>query len=249
MRNNLWIAGIAAFLAVAVTHADPIYEQNFSNTVTRAGTLGTITYGAGNTVEDQEFGHGGLDGQANYKPPTFTTGTDGKMSMPSLYSGTRDRGMSMASTLYLDTSSWAAGDYTATFDVADYVEVANRSRFGVYEGNVAAASTLSLRVMTGNGSAYYPVLDGSTGTVSFDEIGSGTAITANGEVSYDFSLTDAGAAGDYLVFGWGNTSTGSLFSNSFSVDNITVTAIPEPGTLSIVGLGTVLLLFIRRKVA
>jgi hypothetical protein len=123
--------------------------------------------------------------------------------------------------------------------VTNYVQGADDSHFGVYEGNVAAASTLSLRVNSGNAASnVYPQEDGSTGTVTFGEIGLGVAITTGvTSISYDFTLTEAGNTGDYLVLGWGTRSanggvTGTV-SDAFNVDNITI--VPEPGTYALLG--------------
>ncbi len=233
------LTGIAALAALSLTTVTqgvtPFYEQDFTSAVTRAGTLGAMTYGTGGTIQDGGFGHGGTDNHAAYYPPAFTTGVDGNMFMPSLITGSRNRGMSTASTVYLDTSSWAAGDYNVTFDVADYVELANLSRFGVYKGNISDADPLTLRVMTGNSNnnnLEYPFNESAL-TVSFDQIGSGVNITSNTSISYDFTLTDAGNTGDYLVLGWGNQSVANTSSDSFSVDNIAI--VPEPGTYALIG--------------
>jgi hypothetical protein len=230
------IAALATLSLTTVTQGATIYSQDFTSTPTSAASAGKQTYGAGNAVEDQEFGFGSHSsgGQAT----VFTTGATGEMQISAFDSSKNGNTYGSATTLYLDTVGWAAGDYTVTFDVTDYQVGANDSHFGVYEGNVAAASTLSLRVNNGNSaSEVYPAEDSSSGTVSYAEIGSGVAITTGvTSISYNFTLTEAGNTGDYLVLGWGTrsgTQMGGVFSDSFNVDNITI--VPEPGTYALLG--------------
>ena len=113
---------------------------------------------------------------------------------------TASRFFASATALYLGTASWAAGDYTVTFDVTDYVQG-----------------------------------EGSAGTVSYAEIGLGEQITGGASISYDFVLTDAGTAGDFLVLGWSTTNPaeGSNGSDSFNIDN--AAAVPEPATYALLG--------------
>ncbi len=95
--------------------------------------------------------------------------------------------------------------------------------------------TLRIRVNDGNAKTNgYPIEDGSTGTVSFNEIGLGEQITTGvSSISYDFTLTEAGSTGDYLVLGWGTRSavSGGADSDSFSIDNITI--VPEPSSAAL----------------
>ena len=223
-------------LTTATQGATPIfYEQDFTSAPTSAASIGKQTYGAGNAVQNEQFGFG-----EHSSGGQFTTFNTGEMVISAFAPpSTASRFYGSATALYLDTDSWTAGDYTVTFDVANYVQGADDSHFGVYEGNVAAASTLSLRVNSGNALAnVYPQEEGSTGTVTFGEIGSGVAITTGvTSISYDFTLTEAGNTGDYLVLGWGTRSadggvTGTV-SDSFNVDNITI--VPEPGTYALIG--------------
>ena len=216
------IAALATLSLTTVTQGAAIYSQDFTSEPTSAASAGKQTYGAGNAVEDQEFGFGSHSsgGQAT----VFTTGATGEMQISAFAPPTNNgRYYGSATALYLDTVSWAAGAYTVTFDVTNYVQGADDSHFGVYEGNVAAASTLSLRVNSGNaGSDVFPIEEGSTGTVTFGEIGSGVAITTGvTSISYDFTLTEAGNTGDYLVLGWGtrsaNGSVGGVVSDAFNV--------------------------------
>lgn len=227
------------------------YTQDFHSSVTSTGTGGSQTYGSGRDVDDQEFGFG--DHASGGQKTIFTTGEQGEMQINAFSPpGITERYFGSATTLYLDTASWAAGAYTVSFDVTDYVQGANDSHFGVYEGN-QNAGILRLRVNNGHASSdVYPKEDGSTGTVSFGEIGSGEQIT-NGvtSISYDFTLTEAGSTGDYLVLGWGTRSANGgdtgVVSDSFNIDNITVTAVPEPTSATLLGLGGAALILRRRK--
>ncbi len=238
MKKIHTITGIAALATLSlttVTQGAAIYSQDFTSEPTSAASAGKQTYGAGNVVQNEQFGFGEHDSGGQ-----FTTFNTGEMVISAFAPPTNNgRYYGSATALYLDTVSWAAGAYTVTFDVTNYVQGADDSHFGVYEGNVAAASTLSLRVNSGNaGSDVYPIEEGSTGTVTFGEIGSGVAITTGvTSISYDFTLTEAGNTGDYLVLGWGTRSandgvTGTV-SDSFNVDNITI--VPEPGTYALIG--------------
>jgi hypothetical protein len=234
------IAALATLSLTTVTQGAAIYSQDFSGAVTSTASAGKQLYGAGNAVANEQFGFG-----EHSSGGQFTTFNTGEMVISAFAPPTNGgRYYGSATTLYLDTVSWAAGDYTVTFDVANYAQGANDSHFGVYEGNVAAGSTLSLRVNDSNaGSNVYPDEDSSTGTVTFGEISSGldtgVAITGNASISYNFTLTEAGNTGDYLVLGWGTRSgissaAGSnLVSDSFSVDNIVI--VPEPGTYALLG--------------
>ncbi len=241
MKKIHTLTGIAALATLSLTTATQgaaIYSQDFTSAVTSAGTGGAQLYGAGNAVEDQGFGFGAHS--SGGQDTVFTTGeTTGEMQISAFAPpSTANRFFASATALYLDTDSWTAGDYTVTFDVTDYVQGADDSHFGVYEGN--NDGTLKLRVNSGNAASnVYPQEDGSAGTVSFAEIGLGKQITgvATFSISYDFTLTEAGTAGDYLVLGWGtrsaNGGSGGVVSDSFNVDNITI--VPEPGTYALLG--------------
>ncbi len=156
----------------------------------------------------------------------------------------------MTTVLYLDTSSWAAGNYTAAFDVTGFTANADASRFGVYEGNNDGSLQPRINMVNDAAGQDTPFEVDSTGTVSFDEIGLGAVITTGvSSISYDFTLTDAGSAGDYLVLGWSTTNPdgGSTGSDSFNVDNIVVSAVPEPSSAALLGLGGLALILRRRK--
>ena len=243
------LTGIAALAALSLTtaaQAAVVYEQDFSEAVGYAESSNYLTYGEGKLVDDGEFG-GNI-----YQSADFTTGANGKMSLNSVSPHARQV-RTGATLLFIDTSSWVADiSYTVTFDVADYLGLADgkndSGNFGVFEGNIAAGATLSLRNINTNGTGD-PSIEGaqSSGTYSFAKIDSNTGITADGPISRDFTLTEAGSAGDYLMFSWNTwTPKGGPSTASFSVDNITV--VPELGTYALLaGMTGLVYVMLRRR--
>ena len=216
----------------------PFYEQDFSGSVVSASTSNRLTYGEDKLVDDGEFGTN------SYQTAGFTTGGSGKMSLGSVAPhGSQTR--SGSTLLFIDTSLWAADDYSVSFLVDDYLGTGDGlndlSNFGLYQGNVTTG-TLSLRnINSHNG----PTVENSIAPYTFAQIGSSTGITADGLFNLDFALTDAGSAGDYLILSWHSRTAGggAAASASFSVDDITV--VPEPSTYALIGgllaLGAVML--------
>jgi len=230
MKTIHTLTGLAAFTALSlttVTQGAAIYEQDFSGAVASAATYqDPLTFGAGNDVEDREFGYGG---PTHYHDTNFA----GDMSIDSYSNSNRE--LWMTTVLYLDTSSWAAGNYNVAFDVTGFTANADASRFGVYEGN--NDGTLALEINIVGAGTYTPFEDVSSGpAATFGEIGSGAEITTGtSSISYDFVLTEAGSAGDFLVLGWSTTnpSGGTSGSDAFNVDNIVV--VPEPSSFALLG--------------
>ena len=52
-----------------------------------------------------------------------------------------------------------------------------------------------------------------------------------------FSLTDLESSGDYFFFGFNSSGT-----TTFTIDNIALTAVPEPSSLGLLGMGAIVLL-------
>lgn len=248
MMNYIPLSITALFISLSsLSQASTVmYTQDFSGPVTATPTYqNTLTFGDGKQVEDQGFGYGG---------PNHYQDTDFVEDMSFYSYNNNNRSLWMTTVLYLDTSSWAAGNYNVAFDVTGFTANADASRFGVYEGN--NDGTLQLEINMVNEPVIgedTPFEVDSTGTVSFDEVGSGAVITTGvTSINYDFTLTDAGSAGDFLVLGWSSTNpaAGTSGSDAFNVDNIIVTdvtAVPEPSSAALLGLGGLALILRRRK--
>ena len=137
-----------------------------------------------------------------------------------------------------------AGDYSLRFDVvsSNHSEGIGVGIYGMDFGG-AVAYEIDPRIGPG-GYVQTRTVDGSNvrTTLSADQM-----ITGTGTQTIHFTV-GAGNAGDDLVFLFSARSAESTPSLTTTIDNVVLsTAIPEPGTFLLTGLGLTGLLLLRRR--
>ncbi len=161
-------------------------------------------------------------------------------------------GQHRTSGLLLDLNGLDAGTSTAKFDVSNFVagtSTSASSNFQVWQfsglGTVASGNTVTVDFGDGNSNNQ---LDVTTQGASSVSLLSQQLITGNQlGFSLDFTTTSASAS-SYLYLTWNNTKNGTgLTGNAFSVDNLSVTAVPEPSSIVLMGIGAIGMVFHRKR--
>lgn len=147
--------------------------------------------------------------------------------------------------IWLDSSTWDIGAVTVAFDVLDYVVGGSDSEsfFQAYfaDGVNSTDSAVGFDVHAGGG--VDPQLS-VTGSTIAGLIGDRNTITANvTQATFTFNFTGEENIG--LVFHNMSGVTGSM--PVYSVDNLTVTTVPEPSSAILLALGGIGLLTHRRR--
>ena len=123
-------------------------------------------------------------GQYNGTPDIGVTTGTGVLHIDSNTSGgsARSRGLS----LFIDTSAAAAGTYTVSFDVSNWVAGTGSAGFEVLEGNGLDAGYIQLDNSDNNTKGSTPNFGGTATSTEIGSTGtSGTGILGNGTVSFD----------------------------------------------------------------
>jgi len=233
-------------MAFALQVNAALYTEDFT---TDPGYTGDIAIGAAGSANTY-FTFGEYNGATD----VGVTQAGGVLHIGASTRNNRSRALSV----WIDTSGAAAGTYTVSFDVSNFVATGTGySGFKVWEGNGLDAGWIDVDYGDNNDAGGTPrILNTSSPLANWgDTLGDtwgvgtqGSGITGNGVVSFDVILTEAGQAGDYMALGWvQQNSADALFSApTFDVDNVNV--IPEPATLGMIASFGVGVLFIRRRV-
>lgn len=173
--------------------------------------------------------------------------TGGSLISNGTHAGDRGRGFGVI----IDTSAATAGNFTVSFDLSNLTlpnggaATEEAIGFSLYEGSgvtggVANYAAINMGRNNSNGNPLTGLLTGQ-GTATTSQIGSPTNLTANGQFSQTFALSEAGSTGDYLMLQWWvwSESTEPITTDlpSFEMDNIVVDTVPEPSSLFLFGLG------------
>jgi hypothetical protein len=242
--KKLWTGIMITAMAFALQVNAALYTEDFT---TDPGFTGDLAIGAtGSLLTYFDFGEFSGD-----------TGTGFTTSGGVLHLGTPTRGnRNRAVSVWIDTSTAAAGTYTVSFDVLNFVAgsgtTPGTSGFKVWEGSGLDTGFINVDYGDNATSGGTPRQLNTTTADWGDTLGStwgagtaATGITGNGTISIDVVLTEAGVAGDFMALGWVQQALDEA-TPTFDVDNISV-AIPEPATLGLIASFGVGVLFIRRK--
>lgn len=241
------VAGLGMHSAQAAV----VYTQNFDTApgIVKAfqQQIGTGTLVSGHSALNfEEFAVQGDTG--------FTVNT-GVLVIDSNTGGNSSVSRKRSASVWLDTSGWAVGNYSVSFEISNYVSNPNGDvEFNVFEGAGLDTGYITIRTGQNNGTGAYPY-DGNTANGSpatFAKItDTGTTITGNGAVNVDFTLSEAGVAGDYLAISWTQSrGIGSAgLADTFEVDNIIIqtAAVPEPSSAVLLGVAGLTLGLRRRR--
>jgi hypothetical protein len=229
MMKKLWVVALATLGLTAMTQADVVFSEDFDGqTVTEA----TEAYFGGVTTPNVTTGEW-------FSSTSVITSNDKlELQRPA-------RNKSRGGAIWLDSSGWDAGTVTVEVDILDYVagEASSVAYFEAYYANgVGATEWVMMDVHNGTSD---PLINSSAGATIGAIGGSQNMITANvTDTTFTFDFT--GQENIALVF-YGKGDGG--YMPTYSVDNLSVTTIPEPATLGMVcGVG-VAVLFIRRRLA
>ncbi|VGO18382.1 hypothetical protein [Pontiella sulfatireligans] len=247
--KKLWTGiMITAVMAATSQVSADLYNEDFSTDPGFAAVNGLTAIGATGSLGTY-FAFGEYNGSDGLGVTTST----GVLHIDTNDRANRNRGLSV----FIDTSAAAAGTYTVSFDVLNFVAgtgtTPGYSGFKVFEGSGLDTGHITLDNIDNDTSPAVPRRDKSSTAAVWTDLGNtwgagteGSGISANGTVSFDVELTEAGVAGDYLALAWVQQML-DIEAPSFDVDNISVT-IPEPATLGMIASFGVGVLFIRRRI-
>lgn len=231
-KSYQFIVPLAIFgLLLSTTHAQTVYENDFSS----APTVQDI---GGNNSPWVNANLNGVDG--NFFDSSF--------SQISATSGTLDFTSGTGTAwLYLDTSSWAEGDYSVSFD--GLVPSGNTMAWDVIGGNNPGAGTGTgniLRIRMNFSNPFFRATNaggtaerlgqinaqGDTAGTATEQVAAGsftdTAFTSQ-ELTITLTAANSGSANDYIMIGWSNSGG----NGTASIDNLTISTIPEPSSFAL----------------
>ena len=231
LKNTLLVSSMLASMVLApfaVSGQTTVYEEKFSSDPTVAmnnnnsNVMGSTGTQAGQYVRSTTAG-----AQFEYNATDDLINVGGR------------EGFNYGMALILDVSGWAADDYNLSFDVSDYVSgnAANFTTYSLWEGsgvNFSNAAGGSVRVDLTEASTTLgtPVFRGAdNGAALTNTIASGVAFTSS--VDVDFTLTEGGTTGDWLMIGWGTSRAAGVDETSFNLDNVAVATVPEPSSYAL----------------
>jgi hypothetical protein len=225
MMTKLWVVALATLGLTAVAQAEVVFSENFDGQ----------TY---NVLTEAYFGGPTPDVSTN----EWFGGLNVIMDNDKLELERPARDKSRGAAIWLDSSEWDAGTVTVEVDILDYAagEASSVAYFEAYYANgVDASNWVMMDLHNATGSD--PVIASSAGA-TIGKIGDRNMITANAtDVTFTFGFT--GQENIALVF-YGEATVD--YMPTYSVDNLTVTTIPEPATLGLLGIGGLITLLIRR---
>lgn len=225
--NLLLVAACLLSLPAGVAKAAIVYTTDFATGYASGGSGAHVLGGATPDVVAQDwFGS------------TNNVGISGGTLNLNNTTANRTRG----SAVWLDTSTWAIGTYTVEFDVTAFTASATGDIFFQAYSATGVNGTDSVS-MDLHGSVGAGVGTVATGGAMIDTLGSQQLITAAGnDQTFTFNYTGAEQFVG-LVFGHSTPSGGT--GSTATLDNLSV-SIPEPSTLSMLGLGALITLLFRR---
>ena len=239
--KKLWTGIMITAMAFALQVNAALYTENFNSNPGYVAT-GDFAIGAAGSSQDYDVAFGQWAGTSTIP----MTQANGVLSIGSDTGGGSAR--SRAFGLFIDTSAAVAGTYTVSFDILNWVAGTGTAGMKIWEGSDLTTQYVVFDAGGNNDSGNWPDNDGTASETQIYTTGAGsTGITGNQSFSFDVELTEAGTAGDFMMFAFGQVrSTSSALAPTFDIDNVNV-AIPEPATIGMLGLGALVSLLIRRR--
>ncbi|MGZ0655729.1 PEP-CTERM sorting domain-containing protein [Coraliomargarita sp. W4R72] len=241
IKNIAFLAGAAVASTLSLQAAN-VYTLDLSSGTNSADAGGhflgdTGVGGDTQVVYDEVFG-------STSASVSVTNGV-GAAGTINLLEEAADTSRFRGAGVWVDSSSWGAGTVTVTFDISNFAETnAGTSVFQAYS-QVGALPTVGNGVtldLHGGDAA----VTSAQGTAVLNTIAGTTAITGNGTgLSYSF-VSDGTAEGVALT--WTSTYAGAGATDVFSVSNVAIDVVPEPGTYALLaGLTGLVFVMVRRR--
>ncbi len=224
----------------AVSEGGVLYKEDFETApvyvVARGpndNNISSISFGAGSAATDVpslQFGQFGGTGQ--YAADTKIAGamTGGKFAMGS-HIPIMDKSRNRSYMTFVDTSGAKVGQYNVSFDVSDFRSEGDNTALylHVYEGAKADKGYLDFQVthqaLLPKMAPNAPTIKGRGGTI--DRVLVDNEITADGQFSLNFGISEAGESGDYIAFVWSQVKRGGVGRMpSMTIDNLKVSRLP-----------------------
>ena len=223
--KKFWIGMVASsvvvFCGISVNAALPYNEDFTTATYVDLDQSGAIGGDTNSALVYFDF-----DQYAGAQSAGFHI-SNGVFHVTSLLGGSSARTRAFA--VFIDTSGAVAGNYSVSFDVSNWGAGTGSEGFKVFEGAGLNTDYLDVDFRINNDSGASPSKIAGTASAWTDLANTwgggptGSGITGNGKVTLDFTLTQAGSAGDYLGLGWAQVrSTSTALAPTMDFDNVAV---------------------------
>ena len=246
MKNVIRFFSVLS-VSFTLLHAQVVYQEDFSSAPTIVDfSSDRNTVGTGNELDFGEFSEKTVHG-------LDADGTGGNLSFSTPF----QPGI-MHHLIDTSGSGWVDGSYTLSFDSTItegivYWEVFAGSGLdtggfrvrNAFNNNVAAAPVIDQI----NGGASVFRADGDLTSIGLNDYTPMESFTSGGLQSLGFDLTSAnvGSAGDFILVSWSFDDSTSPNAAGVTIDNLTVTLIPEPSTLALFSIAFGSLFYFRSR--
>lgn len=234
-KNKFLITVAILLISIRSSDAAVVYFEDFDGSFAVSSSTGIHVFD-GSTTASWFSSNNGVDTAGDTL--NFTT-----------FEGNNNR--TRGAGVWLDTSAWALGVITVEFEVeAPFTAgIDNGSAYiqAYSASGVDATNTLGVDIH-GNAALANNVVSIQTGMPSFSTIGGQTIITGTGSVVHTFTYAEE----EEIALMFINHATTDPNSRNlvFSIDDLSVSTIPEPSSLLLLGFSSLSFLSYRhRKVA
>jgi hypothetical protein len=257
MKKSIGLLSVC-LLAAGVAQADVIIDDNFSS-----GSFSTDTRIRYNQIDAGWYKFSGTPGTSDWAISGGVLTNPGTTAgMPS--EGSASRLVSTSGFSTDNTQITVSFDYTVGTGSTLYFHLTGWTQNGTPDANEDLANSSALNgAIQNNGETDFGDMNIIDGTDATGAAASAVALTGSGTYTATFDLTgyswDAAEAPgltgsianvtdfDFIMAAFANNVTTTDGTGAISIDNMLITAIPEPGTIGMLGLGAIITFLIRRQ--